>query len=144
MGKNGEVVWWTKEGLMDFFNTANREVAILCNHQKAVSKNFDEGTAKMEEKIAQLKKEKRLLKKANATAIKMQQKSTQILKAEAALQAREDNKTVSLSTSKINYIDPRVSVQFCKKVELPIEKVFTTAIRVKFPWAMHQDTTFRF
>lgn len=27
---------------VDFYNEANRQVAILCNHQKTVAKNFDE------------------------------------------------------------------------------------------------------
>lgn len=36
---------------------------------------------------------------------------------------RDDNKEVSLSTSKINYMDPRVSVAWCKRHEVPVEKV---------------------
>lgn len=36
---------------------------------------------------------------------------------------KEDNKTVSLTTSKINYMDPRISVAFCKSHDCPIEKV---------------------
>lgn len=33
------------------YNTANREVAILCNHQKTVSKGFAESFAKMADKV---------------------------------------------------------------------------------------------
>ena len=33
------------------YNTANREVAILCNHQKTVSKGFAESLAKMGDKV---------------------------------------------------------------------------------------------
>jgi DNA topoisomerase-1 len=33
------------------YNTANRMVAILCNHQKTVSKGFDESFAKMGDKV---------------------------------------------------------------------------------------------
>jgi DNA topoisomerase-1 len=33
------------------YNTANRMVAILCNHQKTVSKTFDESFAKMGDKV---------------------------------------------------------------------------------------------
>lgn len=33
------------------YNTANRDVAILCNHQKTVSKNFAESFAKMGDKV---------------------------------------------------------------------------------------------
>lgn len=35
---------------------------------------------------------------------------------------RDDNKEVSLTTSKINYMDPRVSVAWCKRHEVPVEK----------------------
>ena len=37
------------------YNTANREVAILCNHQKTVSKTFAESFAKMGDKVRALK-----------------------------------------------------------------------------------------
>lgn len=33
------------------YNTANRMVAVLCNHQKTVSKGFDESFAKMGDKV---------------------------------------------------------------------------------------------
>lgn len=36
---------------------------------------------------------------------------------------KEDLKTVALGTSKINYLDPRISVAWCKRQEVPIEKV---------------------
>jgi len=45
-------------------------------------------------------------------------------------------KTVSLTTSKINYLDPRITVAWAKKVDCPIEKLFSKTIRQKFPWAM--------
>lgn len=45
-------------------------------------------------------------------------------------------KSVALTTSKINYIDPRITAAWAKKVGLPIEKVFSKSLREKFPWAM--------
>ena len=36
---------------------------------------------------------------------------------------KEDLKTVALGTSKINYLDPRITVAWCKRHEVPIEKV---------------------
>merc|ERR1712032_947141 len=38
---------FTQDQLVKFYNDANREVAILCNHQKAESKQHAEGMAKM-------------------------------------------------------------------------------------------------
>ena len=39
------------------YNKANRDVAILCNHQKTVSKGFNENFAKMEAKMSLLNKQ---------------------------------------------------------------------------------------
>ena len=36
------------------YNTANRMVAVLCNHQKTVSKGFDESFAKMGDKVSEI------------------------------------------------------------------------------------------
>jgi len=60
------------------------------------------------------------------------------------VQMKEDNKTVALGTSKMNYMDPRITVAFCKRAQLPIEKVFTRGLRDKFPWAMYSKSTWRF
>ncbi|GAB7341568.1 hypothetical protein MBLNU457_7779t1 [Dothideomycetes sp. NU457] len=47
---------------------------------------------------------------------------------------KENNKEVALGTSKINYIDPRLTVVFCKKFNVPIEKFFSKTLRDKFRW----------
>ncbi|RFU36113.1 hypothetical protein B7463_g285, partial [Scytalidium lignicola] len=49
---------------------------------------------------------------------------------------REGNKEVALGTSKINYIDPRLTVVFSKKFNVPIEKFFSKTLREKFTWAI--------
>lgn len=61
------------------------------------------------------------------------------------LKDKEENSQVSLGTSKINYIDPRLSVVFCKKYGIPIEKIFTKTLREKFKWAIESvDENWRF
>ncbi|BAP69451.1 DNA topoisomerase 1 [Kluyveromyces marxianus] len=68
-----------------------------------------------------------------------------ITNASLQLKDKEDNSTVALGTSKINYIDPRLSVAFCKKFDVPIEKVFTKTLREKFRWAIESaDENWRF
>ena len=57
---------------------------------------------------------------------------------------KEDNKSVSLSTSKINYMDPRVTVAWCKRNEVPIERIFAKTLRDKFPWAMAVPPDWKF
>ncbi|CAD6453629.1 c32de514-d401-4830-8157-b7b918f15005 [Sclerotinia trifoliorum] len=49
---------------------------------------------------------------------------------------REGNKEVALGTSKINYIDPRLTVVFSQKFDVPIEKFFSKTLREKFAWAI--------
>jgi DNA topoisomerase-1 len=39
------------EEKLAFYNAANREVAILCNHQKSVSKNFDQQMERMQDRV---------------------------------------------------------------------------------------------
>ena len=49
---------------------------------------------------------------------------------------KEESKTIALDTSKLNYLDPRISVAWCKRHEVPIEKVYNKAQREKFRWAI--------
>jgi len=41
-----------------------------------------------------------------------------------------------LGTSKLNYLDPRISVAWCKKYGVPIEKIYNKTQRDKFRWAI--------
>ncbi|GAX25056.1 DNA topoisomerase I [Fistulifera solaris] len=197
------------------YNNANREVAILCNHQRSVSKAQETALEAIGSKLATLKKQKKdlkqMLKKLNSgdssglpvrksfeemaedvqkavekakkmkeaaktneekiAATQADEKAKQkkrdladkkfqkahlwekvptkdqlvkrieawtakINKMEMDLKHKDDNKEVSLGTSKINYMDPRISVAFCKRNEVPIEKIFSKTLRDKFNWAM--------
>ena len=51
---------------------------------------------------------------------------------------------MALGTSKINYMDPRITISWCKSVEMPIEKVFPKTLRSKFAWAMEEEPTWNF
>ncbi|KAL5615367.1 uncharacterized protein BROUX77_001204 [Berkeleyomyces rouxiae] len=61
---------------------------------------------------------------------------TQIANLQLQAEDREGNKEVALGTSKINYIDPRLTVVFSKKFGVPIEKFFSKTLREKFNWAI--------
>ncbi|CAN6608325.1 DNA topoisomerase 1 [Trichomonascus vanleenenianus] len=224
------------------FNAANREVAILCNHQRTVTKGHEASVEKIGEKIKELiwqrdrhkkmilildpqelKRDKgyfagvdelskedverihaalyereklRLQKKfmreneklkaegqkerpesdleemlqgaeelkatlalelktgkpevkSSATVEKLRQQVTKyeerLQTTTLQLQDKNDNSTVALSTSKMNYIDPRITVMFSKKYDVPIEKLFTKTLREKFKWAIESaDKDWRF
>nr|UWK20497.1 topoisomerase [Trichoderma decipiens] len=68
------------------------------------------------------------------TAIEKIDERIRILETQA--EDRDGNKEVALSTSKINYIDPRLTVVFSKKFDVPIEKFFSKTLRDKFRWAI--------
>jgi len=44
----------------------------------------------------------------------------------------------------LNYMDPRISVAWCKRNEVPIEKIFSKTMRDKFNWAMAVPPCWRF
>lgn len=225
------------------YNAANRTVAILCNHQRTVTKNHAQSVQKANDKIQELEWQKIRLKRAilqldktqlkkkpkyfeeiedltkedeaaihkriidreiekchkkfarendkrkyenqdlllesdlkewldkveelrkqyieelktnemelKASSTSLEKLEKQIKKLEQRIQVsaiqlkdKEENSQVSLGTSKINYIDPRLSVVFCKKYKVPIEKIFTKSLREKFKWAVESvDENWRF
>ncbi|CCI41458.1 unnamed protein product [Albugo candida] len=179
------------------YNDANREVAILCNHQRTVPKSFDNTLEKMTAQLDQLKEQLQDLKKMQTFIQSGKSKSIQLkqnvanengdekekgdqkdlkdLLAKKAqshlfpktpsleqvkkrsdawkkkvntlairLQDKSDNKQVALGTSKINYMDPRITVAWCKRNEVPISAVFAKTLREKFVWAMDATPDWKF
>ncbi|KAL3644309.1 hypothetical protein CASFOL_012241 [Castilleja foliolosa] len=150
------------------YNHANKEVAIICNHQKAIPKSHDAQMLRLDEKIEELKgvveelqtdlgrakKGKPSLKSGDgkttrnlnpdALERKLNQTTAKIEKMEREKETKDDLKTVALSTSRINYLDPRITVAWCKRHEVPIEKIFSKTLLAKFVWAMDVDPDFRF
>ncbi|KAI9294441.1 hypothetical protein K502DRAFT_304983 [Neoconidiobolus thromboides FSU 785] len=55
---------------------------------------------------------------------------------------KDENKTTALGTSKINYIDPRISVAWCAKYKVPLDKIFNRTLRDKFKWATIVDENY--
>ena len=53
---------------------------------------------------------------------------------------KEENKDIALGTSKLNYLDPRISIGWCKKHNVPIEKIYSKTQREKFRWAIDMTT----
>jgi DNA topoisomerase-1 len=129
--------------LLNMFNQANTTVALLCNHQKKVSSTLDEQIEKLEQKIKELKKKKKkyLENKKKELAEKTDSKlKLYKLKKESKLKM----KNVSLGTSKMNYIDPRIIFAFMKKFNIPEDKLFTSALLSRFEWASSVDKDYRF
>ncbi|KAG9296437.1 hypothetical protein G9A89_015029 [Geosiphon pyriformis] len=223
------------------YNSANREVAVLCNHQRTVGKGHESQMSKIQDKIRALKYQRMKLKRAILTQEpKLKSKRPDLLQEESDLENewilqyekqlmekerekarakfekdnekliaekqkpkpekelkailqeidrkekelakelktrkvelkrgqtiekineqlkkinekiiaaklmqadKEKNKETALGTSKINYIDPRISAAWCYKYDVPIEKIFTKSLRDKFKWAFEVDADWEF
>ncbi|XP_059916707.1 DNA topoisomerase 1-like [Gadus macrocephalus] len=138
------------------YNRANRAVAILCNHQRAPPKTFDQSMANLQAKIVARKEQLALAKtefkqakkenkaKGDAkiqTLVERKKKAVerceeQVLKMEVQATDREENKQIALGTSKLNYLDPRISVAWCKNMDVPLDKIYNKSQRDKFAWAI--------
>ncbi|XP_041979353.1 DNA topoisomerase I, mitochondrial isoform X2 [Aricia agestis] len=137
------------------YNRANRAVAILCNHQRAVPKGHSKSMEALKEKIQakrdQIDEAEQDLRDATKAAKRgsvkeklacdkkkkaLERLKDQLKKLELQETDRDENKTIALGTSKLNYLDPRISVSWCKKHGVPIEKIYNKTQRDKFRWAI--------
>eukprot|EP01124_Arcella_intermedia_P022303 TRINITY_DN328_c0_g1_i4.p1 TRINITY_DN328_c0_g1~~TRINITY_DN328_c0_g1_i4.p1 ORF type:complete len:933 (+),score=218.51 TRINITY_DN328_c0_g1_i4:211-3009(+) len=155
----------TVEEKVLFFNRASVQVAKLCNHQRSVPKThqtqmekIDDQIKDTEDEIAEVKAHiKRLnagkeAKKRAAGEDGKEKKpfSNNVETCKRKIEALEDRirklkikkkekdtlKEVSTSTSKVNYIDPRISLVWCQKHNVDIKKIFAKTMRDKFAWAI--------
>ncbi|GMH33694.1 hypothetical protein BSKO_01528 [Bryopsis sp. KO-2023] len=139
------------------YDAANKQVAILCNHQRAVPKGHEGQMEKLSDKIKTVTDELKELQTAtkdleqgnDVTKLdrhlsKVSKKEAQLSKLQHQAKTKEDLKTVALGTSKINYLDPRITVAWCKRNEFPIQKVFQKTLLSKFRWAMSVEPEFEF
>ncbi|KAL2915688.1 DNA topoisomerase 1 [Polyrhizophydium stewartii] len=202
------------------YNRANRQVAILCNHQRTVPKTHSNQIARLQDRILALKYERKKIKeqmleidaklrrkrpelaepesdlddefierhekqleekeaekarqrlekenekraeeglsplkelpppKRNASApdLARLEKKLAVVSERISIQKmtmvdKDENKTTALGTSKINYIDPRISAAWCNKHGVPLDKIFNRSLREKFKWAMEVPAEWEF
>ncbi len=114
--------------LIDVFKKANASVAIFCNHQKG----SDKSVKLYKEKLKSLQDEYKNDKK-DSTKVKINKLKDKLKTAH-----------VSLSTSKDNYIDPRIIISFVKKYNIPMTKVFSASAIKRFQWAIDVPSNYVF
>ena len=68
----------------------------------------------------------------------------QIDKLEMRKTLKDDTKNIALGTSKINYMDPRITVAYAEKYNIPLDKLFSKALLSKFKWAIETDKNYKF
>ncbi|XP_049851047.1 DNA topoisomerase I, mitochondrial-like [Schistocerca gregaria] len=162
----------TDSELLLFYNRANRQVAILCNHQRTVPKQLNRQVELIDQRIESLKAKKKEIKaslkalvseEGEAEAAKPQRKkrrtdkesksnssrSTELEKKLHRINTRIQILTINKmdrgegsqiqnSTSKINYMDPRITVAWCSKCNFDLKKVFSKTLIEKFQWAISE------
>lgn len=133
------------------FHQANSAVAILCNHQKNVSTDIDKKINVIDDKIKELQKKKRKIQDKKGRSNGKETKSDKINKINNKIKllklrktSKSASKNVSLGTSKLNYIDPRIVIAFSKKFEVNLEKLFSKTEINRFEWAKTTDSNYRF
>jgi DNA topoisomerase-1 len=140
--------------ILDMYYKANIKVAILCNHQKNVSKSFNEQIEKFNDRIKEIKKNKKELEKdlSNISDKDKRKKiKSKITKLKSQIELIENKKdlkvelkNLSLTTSKTNYIDPRITIAFFKKHKLSLDLIFTKTLIDKFFWAIDVPADWKF
>jgi len=129
-----------KDILKNQYIKANIKVADLCNHQKNVAKSSLEQIKTINIKIKELRDKKSKL--TDNKKIKKINEKIKILKNKKEL--KNDMKNLSLGTSQMNYIDPRITYTFVKKHKLNIDNFFTKKLQEKFWWAKYIDKNWSF
>ncbi|KAJ1958994.1 DNA topoisomerase 1 [Dispira parvispora] len=86
--------------------------------------------------------------KRNATADKLLEyiakTDDRIKTAKLQMEDKDENKTMALNTSRLNYLDPRITIAWCKTFNVPVAKRFSATQREKFRWAMDVDPDWEF
>uniref|UniRef100_A0A8K9UPZ9 DNA topoisomerase I n=1 Tax=Oncorhynchus mykiss TaxID=8022 RepID=A0A8K9UPZ9_ONCMY len=116
------------------YNRANRAVAILCNHQRA--NKYLLSTCTEMYICALINDLCGVLRMVEVKRKAVQRIEEQLMKLQMQATDREENKQIALGTSKLNYLDPRISVAWVKKWDVPMEKIYNKTQREKFAWAI--------
>lgn len=143
--------------LLHEYEMANLKVAKLCNHQKEVSKSSSSQLEKTDTYIKELKSKLRKLKREKDAKIENGKKTASVNKRIIAIQQKIKNlknkksrqtesKSLSSGTSKINYIDPRITIAFLKTNNIidKIDKFFNKSHQTQFTWAFEADSDYKF
>lgn len=118
------------------FDKANVYVAKALNHQKTVSKGSDLILKKYKQQLKEWKAELKIKKKKSHRTKSLEER---IRRKKDAIELKEISKSISTTTSKQNYIDPRLVVAWAKDNSMDIKGVYTMSMQRKFRWAI--DTT---
>jgi DNA topoisomerase-1 len=150
---------------------ANLAIAKTLNHQKNVSKTFNQSKQKavdslieseqkleertkvirqkieyLENKKNKLSNNRELIQMIDGEILEQQQRlyklNENIEKKRLALHKKDLTKDINLSTSLASYADFRVINSWCKDVDLSIDKIYTKAALKNFEWGLDVDENY--
>ena len=124
------------------------DVAKLCNHQKNIGKTSNNALKNIKDRIQKLnnqkKKKSKSKSKSKTTKKSIEKLNEKIKNLKEKYKLKNELKNISLETSKINYIDPRITASFSKKLNLDINMFWNTKLAKKFNWALLSNDNFIF
>src|SRR5208283_6117906 len=100
----------------------NAKVADVLNHIRNVSKKASEQADKLKDKLNELIKQK-LEKESNGKNTDTIDKRIESVKDN--IENKTNTMQIAITTSLTNYIDPRIIVSWSKKINIPIDYIYT-------------------
>ena len=100
---------------------ANLEAAIVCNHKRAISRTWAQNLQRKKDRLAKLRGQK----KQNKVAVE---------KLRLQIEAQEKTRDYSLGTSLKNYIDPRIYLDWGRRVGYDWKRYYPATLQRKFSW----------
>lgn len=115
-------------------------------HETLGKKNCSQSEVKNGEgkKVTSQSPSKKPLKSLTSLVKRFKLVSQRLVGAELQRTERDENKATALGTSKTNYIDPRITAAWCKRVNVSVEKFLNKSLREKFKWAMSVEPSWSF
>lgn len=111
--------------------------------ERMLKLNADESKAKanlkgkdLKDKLAEIDEKRQKVQESIKRA------SDRIEAAEINREMKEKTKNYSLGTSKTAYSSPKITVSFCKSMDVDLSKIYSKSLQEKFAWAMNVDPNY--
>jgi DNA topoisomerase-1 len=107
---------------------ANLQAAIICNHKRALPKKWRDSLLKKLERLRKLK------------AMKTKRSAERAIELEYKIKLMKATRDYNLGTSLKSYIDPRVYIDWMRKVNFDWRRYYPKTLQRKFSWVEGSST----
>jgi DNA topoisomerase-1 len=122
---------------------ANLQAAIECNHKRKLPKNWKKSFEKKVERLKALQEKLKEVKKlppSRSRSRRIESLQRRITAAKIRVELARSTKDYNLGTSLKSYIDPRIYLEWSKKVSYDWKKIYPKTLQRKFAWASPENT----